>query len=133
MHQRLHTPMEQGFDESQAQFMYISITSCHGNCTVHGCLTCTCSHHFCAQVDDDGNRILPRFTTFLHQCPLSYTSARFRRKLKTSAIIHIPQIKRTWQPFFFESVYKNPDFNGNSIIPDDDRKLNYKHFPHIVN
>ena len=36
---------------------------------------------------------------------------------------------------FFESVYKNPDFDGNSIIPDyditSDITLNYsRHFPH---
>ena len=69
-HHSLHTPMKQGLDESRAQFMYISITSCQGNCTVHGCLTCTCLHHFCAQVDDDGNRSLPHLAIFLHQHPL---------------------------------------------------------------
>ena len=38
---------------------------------VHDCLTCTCSHHFCAQVDDDRNRrSLPCLAIFLHQRPL---------------------------------------------------------------
>ena len=94
---------------------------------MHGCLTCTCLCHFCAQVDDNGNRSLPRLAIFLHQHPLQEIVKNRSHHPRTSDQTYMTAIVSV---LFFESVYKNPDFDGNSIIHDDDITFNYRQFPH---